>query len=79
MSPAKPRKQSFEASLKRLEAIVESLEQGSVSLDDAAELYEEGIQLAKECAEKLKVAELKMKKLAKTLDGQFEIEGLNEE
>jgi exodeoxyribonuclease VII small subunit len=79
MSPAKPRKQSFEASLKRLEAIVESLEQGNVSLDNATELYEEGIQLAKECAEKLKAAELKVRKLTKAVDGQFEIEGLKEE
>ena len=79
MSAAKPRKQSFEASLKRLETIVESLEQGNVSLENATELYEEGIHLAKECAEKLKAAELKVKKLTKAMDGQFEIEGLKEE
>jgi len=79
MSPGKSRKESFEASLKRLEAIVESLEQGTVSLDEATELYEEGILLAKECAEKLKVAELKVKKLTKAIDGQFETEGLKEE
>jgi exodeoxyribonuclease VII small subunit len=79
MSPGKSRKQSFEASLKRLEAIVESLEQGTVSLDDATALYEEGIHLAKECAEKLKAAELKVKKLAKAMDGQFEVEGLKDE
>ncbi len=76
MSARKTTKGSFEDSLNRLEKIVESLEQGQVPLDDALKLYEEGIQLSKACAEKLKAAEMRIKKLAKNADGQFELQDL---
>jgi exodeoxyribonuclease VII small subunit len=64
-------KNSLESSLKRLEEIVETLERGETSLDDAVNLYEEGVQISKQCAEKLKAAELKIKKLSRDIDGQF--------
>jgi exodeoxyribonuclease VII small subunit len=79
MGTKKTQKGSFESSLKRLEVIVESLEQGKVSLDEAVGLYEEGIQLSKECAEKLKATELKIRKLAKSVDGDFEVTDLEKE
>jgi exodeoxyribonuclease VII small subunit len=79
MGTKKPQKGSFENSLKRLEEIVESLEQGKVSLDEAVGLYEEGIQLSKECAEKLKATELKIRKLAKSAGGDFEVTDLDQE
>jgi exodeoxyribonuclease VII small subunit len=75
----KAQKDSLESSLKRLEEIVETLEEGKVSLDDAVGLYEEGILLSKECAEKLKATELKIKKLAKSVGGDFEIAETEEE
>lgn len=68
--------QSFEASLKRLEAIVDSLESGEVPLDRAMELYEEGIRLSKFCTEKLRATELRLKKLSKDANGQFELTDL---
>ena len=71
MTAKKAVKNSLESSLKRLEEIVETLEHGDASLDDAVILYEEGVQISKECAEKLKTAELKIKKLSKEIDGQF--------
>jgi exodeoxyribonuclease VII small subunit len=71
MTAKKVVKNSLESSLKRLEEIVETLERGDTSLDDAVNLYEEGVQISKECAEKLKAAELKIKKLSKDIDGQF--------
>ena len=79
MTAKKPQKGSLEGSLKRLEEIVESLEEGKVSLDEAVQLYEEGIQLSKDCSEKLKVTELKIKKLAKSVGGDFEIAGTDNE
>lgn len=79
MVAKKGQKGSFENSLKRLEEIVESLEQGKVSLDDAVGLYEEGIQLSKECADKLKATELKIRKLAKLAGGDFEVTELDQE
>lgn len=71
-----PEGQSFEASLNRLEAIVESLESGEVPLDKAMELYEEGVRLSKFCGEKLRANELRLKKLSKDIDGQFELKDL---
>jgi len=71
MAAKKITKDTLENSLKRLEEIVEKLENGDASLDDAMVLYEEGIQISKGCAEKLKAAELKIKKLSKDVDGQF--------
>ena len=73
MVTKKTQKGSFESSLKRLEAIVESLEGGKVPLDEAVELYEEGIKLSRECAEKLKSTELKIRKLAKAAGEDFEV------
>lgn len=78
MSAKKSGKGSFEQSLKRLEEIVESLEEGNVPLDDAVALYEEGIGLSKECAAKLKATELKIRKLTKDISGQFDVTDLEE-
>jgi exodeoxyribonuclease VII small subunit len=79
MGTRKGQKGSFEHSLKRLEEIVKSLEQGKVPLDEAVGLYEEGIQLSKECAEKLKATELKIRKLAKSVGGDFEVTEMDQE
>jgi exodeoxyribonuclease VII small subunit len=73
MAVKKPQKGSLEGSLKRLEEIVESLEEGKISLDDAVKFYEEGILISKECVETLKATELKIRKLAKSVGGDFEI------
>ncbi len=69
----KEKKDTFEHSLKRLEEIVESLEDGNVALDDALKLYEEGISISKQCVEKLNSAELKLKRLTKDATGSFEL------
>ena len=79
MTAKKSPKQSFEDAIHRLEQIVESLERGDVPLDKALNLYEEGIQLSRSCAERLKEAELRIKKLNKDNKGQFELKDLREE
>lgn len=61
----KEEKRSFEDSVRRLEEIVEALEEGTVSLEDALALYEEGITLSKECGEKIKAAELRIRTLSR--------------
>lgn len=61
-----------------MEEIVESLEQGTVPLDRALDLYEEGVTLSKECADRLKTAEQRIKKLTKTADGTFTESDLDE-
>ena len=66
-------KNTFEYALKRLEQIMEHLEQGDVPLDDSLKLYEEGITLSKTCAEKLIQVELKLKRLSKDVEGNFQL------
>lgn len=46
----------FENALKRLEEIVEKLEEGNLDLDQSLGLFEEGIKLSKICNKKLKDA-----------------------
>ena len=75
MTPKKSSKNSLEQSLRRLEEIVEAMESGSTPLDDAVELYEEGIRIAKECSEKLKAAELRIKKLSNDMEEEFASDG----
>lgn len=74
MTARKETKQpSFEASLRRLEDIVDQLERGDVPLEESLTMYEEGIRLSKICVEKLQQAELRIKKLGKDLQGNLEL------
>lgn len=50
----------FEASLAELEAIVEKLEQGELSLDDSLQQFERGVQLTRICQAALTQAEQKV-------------------
>ena len=54
---------NFETSLKKLEKIIEKLEDGEISLEDSVKSFEEGIELVKEWQKQLSQAELKVKKL----------------
>ena len=62
-------KLSFEASLTKLETIVESMEMGEVPLADLLAKFEEGNKLLKHCEGRLKDAELKIEQLRKERDG----------
>lgn len=61
---SKKERPSFEEALKRLEQIVDELEDESISLEKSIELYEEGIELSKLCTETLEEAELRIQKVA---------------
>jgi exodeoxyribonuclease VII small subunit len=50
----------FERSLAELEAIVEKLEQGDLSLDESLRHFERGVQLTRVCQSALKQAEQKV-------------------
>ena len=54
---------NFEASLQKLEKIIEKLEDGDISLEESVKSFEEGVGLVKECQKQLTQAELKVKKL----------------
>jgi len=64
----------FEKALERLEKIVEELEAGGITLEDALKKYEEGVRLSRACSEKLSQAEKKIQILTKTLDGSLKRE-----
>jgi len=51
---------SFETASQKLEQIVKLLEEGDLTLDNALELYEEGIRLYRFCNQKLNHAEQKI-------------------
>ncbi|MFW2828561.1 exodeoxyribonuclease VII small subunit [Sphingomonas sp. ID0503] len=59
MSEAPP-ELSFEDALKRLEAIVHSLESGDVPLDKSIELYAEGDRLRAWCEQRLAAAQARI-------------------
>ncbi|NSW84928.1 MAG: exodeoxyribonuclease VII small subunit [Syntrophobacteraceae bacterium] len=60
---AKKKSDQFEDNLKKLQAIVEKLEQGDLPLDEALESFSEGIRLADMCRKKLEEAESKVQML----------------
>ena len=51
---------NFEKSLADLEAVVEKLEGGELSLDDSLVQFQRGIELSKQCQEALDQAQLKV-------------------
>jgi exodeoxyribonuclease VII small subunit len=73
-SPKKPdaaKKPDFESSLTRLEEIVGKLESANLSLDDAMKLFEEGVQLSRDCQKHLELAEGKVEILLKKAGGEI--------
>jgi len=60
---------SFEDALKRLETIVQSLENGSASLEDSIALYTEGQALKAHCEAKLAQAGARIEAIQQTDSG----------
>lgn len=65
---SKKNHKNFEQCLSRLEEIANQLESDDVGLEDALQLYEEGINLSRECFSSLKNAELKITELKKKVE-----------
>ncbi len=55
----------FEEALERLEKIVEKMEGGGLTLDQAIKMFEEGSELRKFCEEKLKETERRVEQIIK--------------
>ena len=68
--PAK-KQLSFEASLEKLEAIIEAIESPDIALDASLVLYKEGITLATACGDSLTRYEEEVQLLQKEADGVF--------
>ncbi|MBN2029706.1 exodeoxyribonuclease VII small subunit [bacterium] len=73
---AKPKKESltFEDAFQKLESIVEHLEKGESTLEEAMKAFEKGMDLINICMAKLNDAEKRMKKLLKREDGSYQEE-----
>jgi len=68
----------FEEALKKLEKIVEDLEKGDLSLDEALKKYQDGIELSRLCAQRLESAKKKVEVLVKNKKGEFELKPFGE-
>ncbi len=60
---------SFATELERLETIVRTLEDSEVDLDEALELFQEGVKRLKNARKLLDDTELTVKKVLKAADG----------
>jgi exodeoxyribonuclease VII small subunit len=67
----------FEEALKKLEKIVEDLEGGDLSLDEALKKYQEGIELSRLCSLRLESAKKKIDALVKNKKGEFELKSFD--
>lgn len=67
----------FEKALEDLEKIVEAMESGELTLDQALKKYEEGVGLVRACQSKLVETEKRIETLTKTLDGSLKKEAFD--
>jgi exodeoxyribonuclease VII small subunit len=77
--PELGKKPDFEHSLARLEEIVRKLESANLSLDEAMKLFEEGVQLSRDCQKYLEQAEGKVEILLKKAGGETAAEPFDPE
>jgi exodeoxyribonuclease VII small subunit len=67
-------KQTFESAMKRLESIVEDLESGDLTLDEAMKKFQEGVKLSRLCSQRLDETEKKVSILLKDENGKIRAE-----
>lgn len=63
MATKKAKSFNFEEALEELEALVTSMEEGELSLEESLQTFEKGIKLTRECQSALKKAEQKVQVL----------------
>jgi len=65
---------NFEKAFARLEAILDRMNSGNVSLDESLKLYEEADQLIAGCGSRLTAVEGRIEALIKKRDGELELD-----
>jgi exodeoxyribonuclease VII small subunit len=73
------RANEFEKAFQQLETIVKRLESEELPLDDALQLFEEGIRLSRLCNQKLEEVEKKIELILADAKGQPRTEPFEEE
>lgn len=76
--PPKKKAVDFEQSLNALEALVNRMEQGEMSLEESLQAFETGIALTRECQMRLAAAEQQVTKLIEQ-QGNIHLEPFDEE
>lgn len=71
--------EGFEEHLEALEGIVEDLEGGELTLDEALKRFEEGVKRLKTCRELLSKAEDRVKILVRDAEGELKEEPFESE
>ncbi|MBN6888816.1 exodeoxyribonuclease VII small subunit [Cytobacillus horneckiae] len=74
----KEQKMTFEEAMEQLEQIVDRLEEGDVPLEEAINIYKQGMELSKLCHDKLKNVEEQLTQII-TEDNEKESFHVNEE
>jgi len=77
--PPKKKPIGIEHSLKELQAIVEALETGNISLEDSLKSFERGVKVTRECQDALLNARQRVTRLAQQLLNDGPPEGTIEE
>ncbi len=63
----------FATTVEQLEALVERLESGELTLEDALSAFEQGVRLTRDAQQRLDNAELKVRALSESPDGGLEV------
>lgn len=67
---------NFEEKLNSLEAVVERLERGELSLDESVKLFEDGMQLSAACRKELEAAEGRIQQLVEQAEEALDAGGV---
>jgi len=68
---------TFEDALERLERLVDQLEAGKLGLEESLKVFEEGVGLARRCAQYLEDAEKRIELLTRDESGTLKTEPLS--
>ncbi|MGO3277152.1 exodeoxyribonuclease VII small subunit, partial [Halomonas sp.] len=71
MSDTTSSPQDFAATVEQLETIVERLESGELSLENALTAFEQGVRLTRDAQQRLDTAELKVRALSEDSEGRL--------
>jgi exodeoxyribonuclease VII small subunit len=73
MAKNDPRNVKFETALESLEEVVEQLESGELTLEDALAAFEKGVGLVRYCNQKLTEVEKRIELLVRDKEGKLQL------
>lgn len=79
MAKKKTESLTFEAALKQLETVVGQLEEGTLPLSEALQVFEEGLKASNQCRNLLEDARQRVDVLLRNSDDAFELMPLDDD